>query len=72
MPDFGIVAWPARVTNEKTTVVIFSNHGEKASPGNSLNRVHYLLNTENLLKLLNISNEVSATRKFLVEHLLVL
>ncbi len=33
--------------------------------------MYYLLNTENLLKMLDLSNEVSATRKFLVEHLLV-
>lgn len=57
--------------NENTTVVIFSNHGDAASPQSPLNRTHYLLNTQKLLNGLGLSDEVTATRMSRVEHLLI-
>ena len=57
--------------DESTTVVIFSNHGDRASPHDPLNRTHYLLNTQNLLRLLDLSDEVSATQVSRIDHLLL-
>lgn len=57
--------------DESTTVVIFSNHGVRASPCDPLNRTHYLLNTQNLLRLLDLSDEVSATQVSRIDHLLL-
>jgi len=57
--------------DESTTVVIFSNHGNKASPNHPLDRTYYLLNTENLLRFLALSSEITATGIDRMERLLV-
>ncbi len=60
-----------QVVDESTTVVIFSNHGLKASPNHALDRTYYLLNSQKLLELLDLSREISVTRTDRIEHLKV-
>ncbi|GAF82119.1 unnamed protein product, partial [marine sediment metagenome] len=60
-----------REVDESTTVVVFSNHGDKASPNNPRDRTYYLLNTQNLLKGLGLLEEVSATQISRIDHLLI-
>ena len=60
-----------QVLDDNTTVIIFSNHGLKAAPNHPLDRVYYLLNSQKLLRLLDLSNKISVTRMDRMEHLFV-
>jgi predicted AlkP superfamily phosphohydrolase/phosphomutase len=57
--------------DENTTVIIFSNHGLKAALNHPLDRDYYLLNSQKILKLLDLSDKISVTRMDRMEHLFV-